>query len=143
MLSIVIIAKTGTFSKDGINQYLAKNLPTIQSRDGKPAVLSHIQVAEKTNDSYDAVLLAATLVGERTFEAPTDTLFIAVGEEFGIGELDPVVNYFVQDLECFGWVKYHAHHGDFNCVTFRTKCSEKVSSKIMADANYTTMHLSK
>lgn len=143
MLSIVVIAKQGTLSKDGINKYLADRLPTIQSRDGKPRPLSTIQVAEKVNDGYEAILMAATLEGETEYGVPTHTLFIAVGPEFGIGELDPTVNYFVQDLQCFGWVEYHAHHGDLDCMTFRTKCSDKVAEKIMGDGNYTTMHLSK
>lgn len=143
MLSIVFIAKAGAFSKEGINQYLAKNLPMVQTRDMQPRPLSTIQVIEKTHDGYQAVMLAATLEGETEYVAPVDTLYLAVGEEFDMGELHPAVNYFVQDLQSFGWVKYHAHHTDIGCVSFRSKCSAKISEKIMADRNYTTMHLSK
>lgn len=143
MLSMVVIAKTGTFTKDGINKYLADHLPTIQSRDGKPRPLSTIQVAGKVNDDYEAVLMVATVEGDIAYDVPTRTLFIAVGSEFGIGELDPVTNYFVQDLQCFGLVKYQSHHGDIDCMTFRTTCSDKVAERIMADGNYTTLVLSK
>lgn len=132
MLSIIFIAKTGTFSKDSVNQYLIKNLPAVQERDDYPAVLSHIQVAERVNGSYEAFVLAATLGGEHAFEVPTDTLFIAVGEEFGDSGPDLAVNRLIQDLQNFGHVR---HHDDLNCVTCRAKCSELAASTIMSYIN--------
>lgn len=129
MLGIIFIAKTGTFNKDGIVRYLAKNLPTIQERDSYPAVLSHIQVAEKVNGSYEAFVLAATLSGEQDFESPTDTLFIAAGEEFGCERSDLAVDGLVQNLRSFGDV---THHEDLNCITCRgNSCSELTSNTIM------------
>lgn len=143
MLSIVFIAKVNAFNADQVNKWLADNSATIQERDRKPRFLSSIQVAEKVIDDYHAVLLAATIDGETEHTAPNETLYIAVGEEFGIGELDPSVNAFVQDLGSFGWVNYHAHHGDLDCISFRIACSDKISDRIMSDANYTSMLLSK
>lgn len=143
MLSIVFIAKANKFNGDQINKWLLDNNATIQERDGKPRFLSSIQVAEKTIDGYHGVIMAATLDGDKDHTVPTETLFIAVGDEFGIGELDPQINSFVQDLQCFGWVNYHAHHGDMDCISFRVKCSEKLADRIMADGNYKSMHISK
>lgn len=139
MLSIVLIAKTGVLTKDRAGQLIADALPIIQARDGKPRLVSNIRVAGKVNDNHEAMLLAATVEGDTAYAAPTETLFVAVGEEFGIGELDPEIVYFVRDLECLGRVGYHAHHGDLDCMSFRTPCGKAVAELIMADADLTSL----
>lgn len=129
MLGIIFIAKTGVFNKDGIVRYLAKNLPIIQERDKYPAVLSHVHVAQKVKGSYEAFVMAATLSGEKDFEAPTDTLFIAAGEEFSFYGQNEAVNGLIKDLQSFGDVK---HHVDLSCITCRgNSCSELTSNTIM------------
>ena len=127
MLSVVFIAKTGSFTKDGILNWLTANLSTIQQRDGKDKVTAHTRVAEKVNGEYEAAILATKLAVGGDLSEPDETLFIAYGDEFGIGDLPPEVNFFVQDLHCTDRVRYHSHHGDINCMSFRVKSSGVVS----------------
>lgn len=143
MIAIVIISKNDTFTKDGIAQIIANKLPIIQERDGKPRFISNIRVAGKVNDDHTAVLLAATVEGDTAHEAPTETLFVAVGQEYDIGELAPEIVFFIRDLECLGRVGYHAQHGDLDCMSFRTPCGKAVVDMIMADADLPNLRLSK
>lgn len=142
MIAIVLIAKTGVFTKDSVANIIANKLPVIQARDGKPRFVSNIRVAGKDNDGHEAILLAATVEGDVAYEAPTEALFVAVGPEYGIGEIDPEIAFFIRDLECIGRVGYHAHHGDLDCMSFRTPCGKAVVEMIMADADLPNLRLS-